>query len=56
MGHTSGGKKVHYTKLLADNARAFGYLDGKRIGKEKDHAKAKAAAPKIQPARVPARG
>lgn len=34
MGTSSGSRKgVHYTKLLADNARAYGYLNGKKIGK-----------------------
>lgn len=33
MGTSSNSRKVHFTKLLADNARAYGYLNGKRIGK-----------------------
>lgn len=37
----SAAKKKHYTKILADNARAYGWLNGKRIGKEKDTPKAK---------------
>lgn len=31
-GNNSGSPK-HYTKILAENAMALGWLDGKRIGK-----------------------
>lgn len=31
MGNNTGSKKKHYTKLLVDNARAFGYLNGKKL-------------------------
>ncbi len=35
MGTSSGPRKPpYYTKILAANARVYGYLDGRKIGKQ----------------------
>ena len=44
MGNRSGGNKKHYTAILAENARALGYHNGKRIGKQSALERQQAAA------------
>ena len=34
MGNNSNSKRKHYTRLLADNARALGYRNGMKLGKK----------------------
>jgi len=47
----SAAKKKHYTKTLADNARRYGWLDGKRIGRDLTvKAKAKGIVDAVGPA------